>query len=456
MSILADFLSDSDNYYDDNTKELELVSLESDYLELCDISVEMCQYQSSIEQIDHISNGVCDLYDSMEALRDTDNVCANDLIIISKGVNSLIEPINLKLEMPSFESNEQYIDRYRIDIGIEGVSDILAKIKEFILKLYNGFINSMKKFFDWVKGLFGKTKKNAEVAEKKIKQKKEKKDAFKETEIDFKGAIKSGYENDMDYIGKIIGNTFKIVEVLLTTKMLWDTDGGKKISSSLDLVSDLDHDTATADQVKSKINEFLKLVSDAYIEHSESVNLKPDNTKTKDNVTTKFYKDILGNGVITCTCPSSFTPIAEKDKWKESANKMVTEQFNPSGWKWIKLSADTNVKSKPTIIKPKDLYTFLVLMEQLCQKAKKLDIEKYTKLTDDALAKAKKDFDKSISSADKTDKKGKTTVVTDAIRFISTTCYQFVTSGSNSSNQIVKGYLPVLNEAFRVIDEATK
>lgn len=454
MSILADFLSDSENYYDGDNKELELVSLESDYLALSDISIEMYQYQSAIEQVDYISNGVCYLYDSMEALKNEDNVTANDLIIISKGVNSLIEPINLKLEMPSFESNDQYIDRYKIDIGIEGVSDILQKIKEIILKLYNGFINAMKKFFNWVKGLFGKTKNNAEIAEKKIKEKKEKKDYFKKVEIDFKGAIKPGYENDMDYVKKAIDNTFSIVDGLLNSKMLWDTDSGKKVSNSLELVSDLDHDTATPDQVKSKINEFLKLVNGAYTEHTASVSAKPSATKTKDNVTTIFYNHILGNGVITCASPASFTPIGATDKWKEAANKMVTEQFNPSGWKWIK--KPTEVESKATVIEPKDIYNFLVTLEQLCQKVKKMNIEKYTKLTDDALAKAKKDFDKSINNADKTDKKGKTTTVTDAIRFISTTCYQFVTSGANSNNQIVKGFLPVLNDMFKVIDEVTK
>ena len=454
MSILADFLSDSEDYHDGDNKELELVSLESDYLELSDISVEMYQYQSAIEQIDYISNGVCNLYESMERLKDEDNVSANDLIIISTGINSLIEPISLKMEMPSFENNEQYIDRYRIDMGLEGVSDILRKIKEFILKLYNGFINTMKKFFDWVKGLFGKTKKNAEIAEKKINAKKEKKDVFKDTEIDFKGAIKPGYENDMDYLRKAIDNTFHIVTGLLTVKMLWETDSGKKVSSSLDSLKDLDHDTTTGDQIKGKINEFLQLVSTAYTEHADSMTVKPTNSKSKDNVTTKYYNHILGNGVITCTSPSSFTPIGAQEKWKESANKIVTEQFNPCGWKWIKMNPD--VKSKPTIIKPKDLYAFLVLMQQLCQHAKKLDIEKYTKLSDDALSKAKKDFDKSMSKAEKTDKTGKTTTVTDAIRFISTTCYQFVTSGTNSNNRIVKGFLPALNDMFKIIDEVTK
>ena len=167
MSILADFLSDSEDYHDGDNKELELVSLESDYLELSDISVEMYQYQSAIEQIDSINHGVCNLYESMEKLKNETNVQVDDVILINKAVNSLIEPIDLRIEMPSFESNELYITSYKINIGLEGIRDILRTIKEFILKLYDGFINAMKKFFNWVKGLFGKTKSNAEKSEKK-------------------------------------------------------------------------------------------------------------------------------------------------------------------------------------------------------------------------------------------------------------------------------------------------
>lgn len=460
MSILADFLSDSEDYHDGDNKELELVSLESDYLELSDISVEMYQYQSAIEQIDSINHGVCNLYESMEKLKNETNVQVDDVILINKAVNSLIEPIDLRIEMPSFESNELYITSYKINIGLEGIRDILRTIKEFILKLYDGFINAMKKFFNWVKGLFGKTKSNAEKSEKKIEKKilllthqPSEKIEFKGITIDFGDTIKQGRESDIKYIEKIIGNTFDLVDGLLNSVMLWDTNSGKHVADGLILLNKINYETATAGEVKDKINEFLKLTNDAYVEHANSIKSKPTRVKTKNNLTMVYFDEILGNGAIVCTSPSVFNVIVDEN-WKEAANNMVTNNFNPSGWKWIK--GDSQVKSKPTTIADKDVLPFLTTMKDLCRKAKGLDITAFTKVTNDTLEQAKKDFDKQMSECEKNAEEGQSSNITDAIRFISNTAYKFVTNGANSSNQIVKGYLPALNSMFRVIDQATK
>ena len=168
MSILNELVDK-----DSNLEEIphDWISLESDYIQSEDMCLEIYKCENALEQLFSIEKRVEDQYSNLCEMRFTSIKPTTEYIVIKDTINSIISPTRLTYEIPSLESIGWYMSDSDLTISLEGVESVLKKIKDFIVNLFNRLIEAVRKFFDWVKGLFGKTKKNNETVKKKAEKK---------------------------------------------------------------------------------------------------------------------------------------------------------------------------------------------------------------------------------------------------------------------------------------------
>ena len=168
MSILNELVDK-----DSNLEEIpyDWISLESDYIQSEDMCLEIYKCENALEQLFSIEKRVEDQYGLLHDMAYDSIKNTTRAIAIKETICSIISPTRLTYEIPSLESIGWYMSDSDLTISLEGVESVLKKIKDFIVNLFNRLIEAVKKFFDWVKGLFGKTKKNNETVKKKAEKK---------------------------------------------------------------------------------------------------------------------------------------------------------------------------------------------------------------------------------------------------------------------------------------------
>lgn len=169
MSTLHDLVNSADD--DIEEPSCDPISLENDYIESEDLCLEIYRCEDALEQLFSIEKRVEDQYGLLSDMAYDSIKNTTKAVTIKETICSIISPIGLTYEMPSIESIGWYMDDSDLTVSLEGVGDALRKIRDFIVKIFNRLIEAVKKFFRWLRGLFGKTKENNKIVKKQAEKK---------------------------------------------------------------------------------------------------------------------------------------------------------------------------------------------------------------------------------------------------------------------------------------------
>ena len=506
MSALLDLIEDK---YALDEIPLSLESFENDYVQSDDICLEICKCENALEQLFSIEKRVEDQYCILSDMSFTSIKPTTNYIAIKNTINSIISPTQLTYEIPSLESIGWYMSDSDHTVSLEGVGDVLRKIRDFIVKMFNRLIDAVNKFFDWVKGLFSKTKKNNETVKKKTEKKLEiakkmpetkptqtlseeqiqkergekiqrsekrqekikairSRDGNKEvTEKDVAEAIKEdeplngpifkfgnllpeGIEANVGALNNRLVKTTALLEGIFKSVPIWKTKGYLDLHNIiLRLTSGFIKDMGMNGAI-TFCDTIINSSEKAFKEQYNSFGVQPDNTVNKTDLLVNIFDQLIGDKIITYAHGNiKWVSNLQPHMFIEKTKKYVNSVLNECGFG---IEDNKNFKpSNPVRYSKSDFIALLTNTIIFCDNIDKIDFESYIKHSDRVLKEARNKYMKLKETKEEVlNESTKDYKIT--IMQISSQCdYKIHLAGINNQLTVIRLLLTLVNTFHKTI-----